>query len=101
MHHPDAYMTGMPIDKERKAHTVLDIDGWILWYWDDDAKSESWHLPYAMFHRCGRATAHNPQNNGVKKNGYDVFVCSRCALSPPDGLVACYELMNWEAKGYG
>jgi hypothetical protein len=98
----DAYMTGQVNHRERNAHTVLDIDGWILWDWDDRAPSAgNWHLPYAMFHRCGQETSNAAGHNGVKKTGDGIYECSRCALNPPVGLVCSYELMNWEAKGYG
>ena len=92
---------GLASEKTQKAHTVIIIEGWILWNWDDGKTGDGWHLPYAMFHRCGQATSFNPQHNGVKRREDGSYTCSRCARVPPVGMVAAYEFMNWEAKGFG
>ena len=78
-------------DLPRKAHTILTIDNWIIWDYAD-SEDGAWSQ-YAMFHRCGLE-----QHHGVNQILSGKYACSRCVANPPDGLVAVYELMNWETR---
>jgi hypothetical protein len=105
MHPMDAHMTGKATENARKAHTVLEINDWILWDWDDPPH-DGWHLPYAMFHRCGQQTDNANGHHGASKHylypSLDfVYHCDRCEEEAPTGIVCAYELMNWKNKGYG
>ena len=79
-----------PDDSTQKAQTILVIEDWILWDWNDP-EQHPWGIPYAMFHRCGVEGHH-----GVNKMYTGEYACSRCVANPPDELIAVYELMTWD-----
>lgn len=76
----------------RRAHTVLTIDNWIIWDYDSTV-DDAWRQPYTMFHLCGAE-----QHHGVNLMLSGKYQCSRCVANPPDGLVAVYELLNWDTR---
>ena len=78
-----------------KTQRVLEIDDWFLWVWHEPENVKT-KKGYEMFHKCSDAPAHVVlQRYG---GGYTCRVCNHTA---PEGLVAAYLFMEWEAKGYG
>lgn len=92
--HPMAALTRRMSNEQREKQTLLTIGEFFLWHWND-SDVRPWHYQHTMFHKCGVEGTHSIQlYNGQWR-------CRRCAEPPPDGLVAAYEFMNWEEKGYG
>lgn len=117
----DAQTKGLASGSSRSAHVVLEIGDWFLWNWNSDPAEGDWLAPFGIFHRCGIENAEalaetdaDPASQLAESDAQATrvghytetvlsysFKCRRCVESPPDGLVAVYELLNWEANGYG
>jgi hypothetical protein len=99
--------------KSLGERTVFEIDGWIIWHWNDDTPASTWGFYYLILHRhsSGLAKASlkreseyvdpSEQYHGVCKQDDGSVICIRCESECPNEVVALYELLTWDQKGYG
>ena len=78
-----------------RRRLIFEDDGWCIYRWEDQIHYQ-WSYQFTMWHKCGLE-----QDHAVRLRRDTTHMCVRCDVGPPDGLVALYEMLNWNAQGYG
>ena len=78
-----------------RRRLIFEDDGWCIYKWDD-AVNYQWSFKYTMWHKCGVE-----KNHAVRERYQGNFMCARCDVAAPDGLVGLFEMLNWKEQGYG
>ncbi len=79
-----------------RQRKVFEEDGWCLFKWEDNSDYyATLERQYVMLHNCGIDKPHAVrERNGIQ-------TCVRCEEAAPEGLIALYEMSNWDGFGYG
>ena len=78
-----------------RRRLIFEDDGWCIYRWDDRTDYQ-WSCKFTMWHKCGIE-----QDHAVREKFDENHMCVRCDVGAPDGLVALYEMFNWDENKYG
>jgi len=78
-----------------RRRLIFEDDGWCIYRWDDRTDYQ-WGTKFSMWHKCGIEKDH-----AVRERHDTSYMCVRCDVPAPDGLVGLYEMLNWKEHGYG